>query len=260
MPRTTVNDSIEIGRNEGPQNTMFGSNEDVSQKVISDEDNAMIYLQNYLSRIHKHNAAIENILHKILHDTVKFDEMNVGNFSIKNVLEDFISMSEENDISPKSGSTPPTSPNLLKSSYFNYIRNAPKDNYTVIQQTYKPNYGGTQVNIENLHIDITENFQNKLPVNHDLAYNKEESSFTSKDFLLLLLNGNKKALSPAKKQEFQGAREQLKSIIQEYYNNYSQNIELKPNTPNNFKRISYHQNSRNNNSPMLIKLLRNEEL
>ena len=235
LPRTTTNYSIEVGRQEGPQNTMFVTNEDVSQKVILDEDNAMIYLKNYLSKIHKHKAAVEKIVYEILHDTVEFDEMNVGNFSIKNVLEDFISMSEENEISPISSSTPPISPNLLKSRYFNYIRNAPEGNYTLIKQTYEPNYGGTQVNIENLHINIPEKFQNIKPVKYDLVHNQEGSSFKSKDYLLLLLNGNKNSLPPKKKQDIQETREQLKKIIQEYYNKHSQNVEIKPNNHNNFK-------------------------
>ena len=153
MPQTTVNESIEIGLNDGHQNTISTTNEDVSQKVILDEDNAMIYLKKYLSGNQKDRDAVEKSVYKISDDTVEFDEMNVGNFSIPNILEDFISMFDEKEIFPISGSHPPTSPELHKSKYFNYFQKVPKDNYTVIKQTYQPNYGGTQVNIENLHID-----------------------------------------------------------------------------------------------------------
>ena len=77
---------------------------------------------------------------------------------------------------------------------------------------------------------------------------------------MLLVKGDKNKFPSQKEMEFQNSRGKLKNVIQEYYNKYSNNLKQEGSNIKSSNNQPRYQGSQKNNSPMLIKLLRNEEL
>ena len=186
----------------------------------------------------------EDISQKVrVDDSLVFEDKATSNMSDWKNLEDVSKFSDKKLLwSDKSKIT------------FANFQNKPNKHNPIIEQ-YRPNYGGIQINIQNLHLDVNDDRKE-----NDLkTYNNDDFNPNNKDFFVLLTNVERKPVQTSKKLKF--LRSKLNRIAQKYYND--QYNDVKDENNDKFIYNTRHKPSSQhtfNNSPMLIKLLRNEEL
>ena len=141
---------------------------------------------------------------------------------------------------------------------FTSFQHYPDHHLPVIEQL-QPNFGGIQINIRNLHLDVSGDSKSKSYENNNYLDKNEDFGTDDNDFFFLLRDRNKVPRFASNKMKY--LKTKLHQIAQRYYNNNNKYIKQKSNEdfPYGIRRQENSQNSLNN-SPMLIKLLRNEEL
>ena len=141
---------------------------------------------------------------------------------------------------------------------FASFQHYPDHDLPVIEQL-QPNFGGIQINIRNLHLDVSGDSKTKPYESNDYLDKNEDFSTDDNDYFFLLRNEKKVPRFASNKMKY--LKTKLHQIAQKYYDNNNKYIKQKSNeyTPYGIRRQENSQNSLEN-SPMLIKLLRNEEL
>ena len=148
----------------------------------------------------------------------------------------------------------------LKEIVLASVKNIPDQNYTKIEQI-QPNFGGIQINIKNLHLDVNSDLKTEGHEINEYLSGNEDFRPTNKDFFFLLQNENRKPFYPSEKS--QSLKLKLNKIVRKYYDNGNYDDTKQKRVNNNIKHDIRPQSIPKNsfqNSPMLIKLLRNEEL
>ena len=170
------------------------------------------------------------------------------------VLNEDNTVIEESELNPFDSAK-----DQLKEIVLASVKNIPDQNYTKIEQI-QPNFGGIQINIKNLHLDVNSDLKTEGHEINEYLSGNEDFRPTNKDFFFLLQNENRKPFYPSEKS--QSLKLKLNQIARKYYNgNYDDTKKNRDNS--NIKHDIRHQSIPKNsfqNSPMLIKLLRNEEL
>ena len=170
------------------------------------------------------------------------------------VLNEDNTVIEESELNPFDSAK-----DQLKEIVLASVKNIPDQNYTKIEQI-QPNFGGIQINIKNLHLDVNSDLKTEGHEINEYLSGNEDFRPTNKDFFFLLQNENRKPFYPSEKS--QSLKLKLNKIVRKYYNgNYDDTKQKRVN--NNIKHDIRPQSIPKNsfqNSPMLIKLLRNEEL
>ena len=141
---------------------------------------------------------------------------------------------------------------------FTSIQHYPDHNLPIIEQLL-PNFGGIQINIKNLHLDVSGDSKSKSYENNNYLDKNEDFGTDDNDYFFLL--GNEKKVPRFASNKMKYLKTKLHQIAKKYYNNNNNYIKQKINKdfPYDIRRQENSQNSLEN-SPMLIKLLRNEEL
>ena len=237
------------------------SDNGVSDKGDINQQNASLYLKNTSSSHQGYKKKVSDIVPVMPHDLNEAALRDLTKQHIKMYINYLRTNVNEREISIKSDME---SGSLVTSDYINEFQISPTDNVTVGIQRYYPNFGGTQVNIQNLHLDISDKFKKPELDGYGFLDNIKDATQRNKEYMLLLVNEKKNIFPSQKAESYQNANGKLKSIIQQYYNNnYSGNPKLKGKADISMDSSNYqpkYEAASNHNSPMLIKLLRNEEL
>ena len=186
----------------------------------------------------------EDISQKVrVDDSLVFEDKATSNMSDWKDLEDVSKFSDKKLlVSDKSKIT------------FANFQNKPNKHNPIIEQ-YRPNYGGIQINIQNLHLDVNDDRK----ANDLENYDNNDFNPNNQDFFFLLRNEDKTTTPTSKKLNF--LKSKLNRIVQKYYNDQYNDVKKEDNINHIYN--SRHQTSPKhtfNNSPMLITLLRNDEL